>query len=191
MTKLRYPFGGGAAIRQPCAVCTGASYERSTEPAKQLPILGGRHTHNDERNPTGTALAGDKLVADYRLYAEGSGRIAPGGQYRRRVGSGADRRASCETRARGMCADQRREKQSDCQHINRWNIQRCKLYFWLQNWAGMCACFHGINWPKPTHAHREQVHGLLYVAAHRLTPKGGGGMSATRTKIIKFEELIL
>lgn len=31
MTKLRYSFGG-ATVRQPCAVCTGASYERNPQP---------------------------------------------------------------------------------------------------------------------------------------------------------------
>lgn len=73
MTKLRYSFGGGAAVRQPCAVCTGAAYECSTEPLERLPVLGGRHNHNDERNSTGTALAGDKLGADHGLLFEGSG----------------------------------------------------------------------------------------------------------------------
>lgn len=90
MTKLRYSFGGGAAVRQLCASCTGAGYERSTEPLERLPILGGRHTHNDERNPTGTALAWDKLGADYRLYAESGRPHAPGWEYWRRVGSCAD-----------------------------------------------------------------------------------------------------
>lgn len=28
------------------------------------------------------------------------------------------------------------------------------------------------NWRQQAYAHREQVHGLLYVEAHRLTPKG-------------------
>ena len=63
---------GGAAIKQPCAVCTGAGYERSTEPLKRLPVLGGRHTCDDERNPTGTALAGDKLGAADDTHPAGS-----------------------------------------------------------------------------------------------------------------------
>nr|DAM43973.1 MAG TPA: hypothetical protein [Caudoviricetes sp.] len=32
MTKLRYSFGGGAAVRQPCAGCTGAGYECNPQP---------------------------------------------------------------------------------------------------------------------------------------------------------------
>ena len=90
MTKLRCSFGGGAAVRQPCAVCTGAAYECSTEPLERLPVLGWRHTHNDERDCTGTALAGDDMGANHRLYAASGRQHAPGGQYRRRVGSGAD-----------------------------------------------------------------------------------------------------
>ena len=31
---------------------------------------------------------------------------------------------------------------------------------------------HIYNWFRQTYAHRKQVHGLLYVAAHRLTQKG-------------------
>ena len=27
------------------------------------------------------------------------------------------------------------------------------------------------HWRQPANAHREQVHGMLYVEAHRLTPK--------------------
>ena len=38
MTKLRYPFGV-AAVRQPCAVCTGSAYECSTKPLERLPVL--------------------------------------------------------------------------------------------------------------------------------------------------------
>lgn len=85
MTKLRYPFGGGAAIKQPCAVCTGAGYERSTEPLKRLPVLGGRHTCDDERNPTGTALAGDDMGADNRSLFAGCGRHAHAWQHGRQI----------------------------------------------------------------------------------------------------------
>lgn len=31
---------------------------------------------------------------------------------------------------------------------------------------------YGRHRQKPTYAHREQVHGCVYVPAHRLTPKG-------------------
>lgn len=172
MTKLRYSFGGGAAVRQPCAVCTGAGYECSTEPLERLPVLGGRHTHNDEQNSTGTALAWDKLVADYRLYAEGSGRIAPGGQYRRRVGSCADGGADAETRPH--------RKESSIQW---WSYNGCKPESgWSFRWRPddrtnrlvqrKGCCDDRGEWRQPTHAHRQQVHGLLYVAAHRLTQKG-------------------
>lgn len=167
MTKVRYSFGGGAAVRQPCAGCTGAAYERSTEPAKQLPILGWRHTHNDERDCTGTALAGDDMGADYRLYAESSGQHAPGGEYRRRVGSCADCGSDAKSRTQcwrgiGRCA------------------RRCMVYRMAgrkrsrqrgQRWA-ILSDFDNEYWRRQTHAHREQVHGLLYVPAHRLTPKG-------------------
>lgn len=167
MTKLRYPFGGGDAVRHPCAVCTGAAHECSTEPAKQLPILGRRHTHNDERNSTGTALAGDKLGADYRLYAESGRQHAPGGQHRRRVGSCADVRTDAKTQPRF-----------------------CDLPIWLSSKRRWCRYIHNSDWQKalqrelvwwnrkriqrrkPAHAHREQVHGCVYVPSNRLTPKG-------------------
>lgn len=90
MTNLRYPFGGGAAVRQPCAVCTGAAYECSTKPLERLPVLGGRCACNYERDIPATALAGDKLGADYRLYAESGRPHAPGWEYWRLVGSCAD-----------------------------------------------------------------------------------------------------
>nr|DAY63079.1 MAG TPA: hypothetical protein [Caudoviricetes sp.] len=32
MTKLRYSFGGGAAVRQSCAGRTGAAYECNPQP---------------------------------------------------------------------------------------------------------------------------------------------------------------
>ena len=167
MTKLRYLFGG-AAVRQPCAVCTGAAYERSTEPTKQLPILGGRHTHNDEQNPTGTALAGDDMGADNRLHAESSGRIAPRGQYRRRVGSGADGGATCETqtyRAESClqwwlrnCCKPKAIRNSLRRHYDRTNDMARRVRSHL----------YRCNWFWPTNAHRQQVHGLLYVPAYRL-----------------------
>lgn len=166
MTKLRYPFGG-AAVRQPCAVCTGAAYERSTEPLKRLPVLGGRHTHNDERNCTGAALAGDKLGADYRLYAESGGQHAPGGQYRRRVGSCADGGTDAETYTLLPIIPEwlpvtafRRQPIYNAGWTK--TLLRCEL-FCGQNY---------FNWHRQTHAHREQVHGCVYVAANRLTQKG-------------------
>ena len=167
MTKPLYPFGGGAAVRQPCASCTGAGYERSTEPLKRLPVLGGRHTRNDERNPTSAALAGDKLGADYRLYAESGGQHAPGGQYRRHVGSGADGGADAKSwtqcwRGIGRCArrymvSRMAGRKPSHQRGRRWAI---------------LSGFDNKFWRRPTHAHREQIHSLLYVAAYRLTPKG-------------------
>lgn len=172
MTKLRYPFGGGDAVRHPCAVCTGAAHECSTEPAKQLPILGRRHTHNDERNSTGTALAGDDMGADYRLYAESSRQHAPVGQYRRCVGSGADVGADAETRPH--------RKESSIQW---WSYNGCKPESgWSFRWRPndrtnrlvprKGCCDDRVEWRRQTHAHREQVHGCVYVSAHRLTPKG-------------------
>lgn len=162
MTKLRYPFGGGAAIRLPCAVCTGAGYERSTEPAEHLPILGRRYSYNDERNSTGTALAGDKLGTDHGLYAEGSGRIAPGGQYRRRVGSCADGGADAETLALSTNWQQERKQRSKIFSIR--GRRKCDNLG-----IGYCDFKH---WRQPAYAHREQVHSFLCVAAHRLTQKG-------------------
>lgn len=167
MTKLRYPFGGGDAVRHPCAVCKGAAHECSTEPAKQLPILGRRHTHNDERNPTGTALAWDKLGADYRLYAESGRQHAPGGQHRRRVGSCADGGSDAKSRTQcwrgtGRCARRCMVSRMAGRKRSRQREQR---------WA-ILSDFDNEYWRRQTHAHREQVHGLLYVPAHRLTPKG-------------------
>ena len=175
MTKQRYSFGGGgAAVRQPCAGCTGAAYERSTEPAERLPVLGGRCACNYEQDTPAAALAGDKLGADYRLYDKSGGRIAPRGEYRRRVGSGADGGADAKphtpTSATGwqwrnwrMCNRPgyytRNQRRSSVPHNN---VEQRK--------------FRGdiniSNWRQQTHAHRQQVHSLLYMAAHRLTPKG-------------------
>lgn len=166
MTKLRYSFGGGgAAVRQPCAGCTGASYERSTEPAKQLPILGWRYSYNDERNPTGAALAGDDMGADYRLYAEGSGRIALRGEYRWRVGSDTDGGADALTLALSTNWQQW------------WNrkYKICSLCR-IQNDGKLDAeHFEYGNFKhrrQQTYAHRKQVHSCVYVPAYRLTPKG-------------------
>lgn len=169
MTKLRYPFGGGAAVRQPCAVCTGASYERSTEPAKQLPILGWRYSYNDERNPTGTALAWDDMGANHRLYAEGSGQHAPGGQYWRRMGSGADVGADAKACARRKKSHKRWKRGSNCSSIaTRYSVWRQNgRPDYLAKRKGTCT--NRIFWRRPTYAHREQVHSLLYVPAHRLT----------------------
>lgn len=170
MTKLRYPFGG-ASVKVACANCTGAAHECSTEPAKHLPILGRRHTHNDEQNPTGTALAGDKLGADYRLYAEGSGRIAPGGQYRRCVGSETDGGADAIALARGTCADKRRKQQSHYQHNHSRRI-RWRIFNVHMDSRQTRTNIYGRHWRRPTHAHHQQVHSLLYVETYRLTPKG-------------------
>ena len=168
MTKLRYSFGGGGCVRQPCAGCAGAAHECSTEPAKQLPVLGRRYSYNDERNQAGAALAGDKLGADYRLYAAGSGRIAPRGQYRRCVGSETDGGADAET--------QPHRKESSIQW---WSYNGCEpergwSFRWrpddrtnkLVQWKGCCD--DRVEWRQPTYAHRQQVHGCVYVPAHRL-----------------------
>lgn len=167
MTKLRYPFGGGAAVRQPCAVCTGASYECSTKSLERLHVLGGRCAYNYEQDTPAAALAWDKLGAKYRLYAEGCGRIAPGGQYRRRVGSCADGGADAKSR-------------TQCWRSTGWRISRCMVRRMDgsessrqrgRRWA-ILSCFGIDFWQQQTYAHRQQVHSLLYVAAHRLTPKG-------------------
>lgn len=165
MTKLRYSFGGWAAVRLPCAVCTGAGYERSTEPLERLPVLGGRCAYNYEQDTPAAALAWDKLGANYRLYAEGCGRIAPGGQYRRRVGSCADCGADAETLALSTNWQQERKKRSKiCSLLGRRKCDNLGV--------GRSEYGNFKNWRQPTYAHREQVHSLLYVAAHRLTPKG-------------------
>lgn len=166
MTKLRYSFGG-AAVRQPCAGCIGAGYERSTEPLERLPILGGRHTHNDERNPTGTALAGDKLGTDHGLLFASSGQHAPGGKYRRRMGSCADGGAGGGTLAR-------------CWRVARYCAKRyivprmvcCRKRRYWQRWGAALSACDNEFWRQQTHAHRQQVHSLLYVEMYRLTPKG-------------------
>lgn len=171
MTKLRYPFGG-AAVKVACANCTGAAHECSTEPAKQLPVLGGRHTHNDERNQTGTALAGDDVGANHRLYAESSGQIAPRWQYRRCVGSCADVGADAKASARRTENHKRWKRGSNCSSI------ATRPSVWRQNGRPdylakrKGSCTNRICWRQPTYAHREQVHSLLYVETHRLTPKG-------------------
>lgn len=169
MTKLRYPFGGGC-VRQPCAVCTGAAYERSTEPLERLPILGGRHTHNDEQDCTGTALAGDDMGADNRLYAESGGRYAPSGEYRRRVGNhtdgGADGYASAHTTAAGgerRLGELRNRFNRNAGQNRGCAIPKCNLELWQQR-----SDSDHRGWRQPAHAHREQVYRLLYVPSHRL-----------------------
>lgn len=174
MTKLRYPFGGGAALKQPCASCTGAVYECSTEPAEQLPVLGGRHTHNDERDCTGTALAWDDMGADYGLYAAGGRQHAPGWEYRRRVGSGADGEAdgyaSAHTTAAG--GERRRGELRNRSNRNAWRNSGCAIPKYNLERGQQYGDSDCRGWRQPAHAHREQVHSLLYVAANRLTPKG-------------------
>ena len=158
---------GGAAIKQPCAVCTGAWYERSTEPLKRLPVLGGRCACNYEQDTPAAALAGDKLGADYRLYDKSGGRIAPRGQYRRRVGSCADGGADGLARAPGICADKRRKRQPHCQHNHSRNEQ-WRIFNVLMDFRQTRTNIYGTHRRQPTYAHREQVHGLLYMAAYRL-----------------------
>ena len=167
MTKLRYSFGGGAAVRQPCAVCTGASYECNPQPLERLPVLGGRCACNYEQDTPAAALAGDKLGADYRLYDKSGGRIAPGGQYRRRMGSCADGGADAETLARGTCADKRRKQQSHYQHNHSRRIQ-WRIFNVHMDSRQTRTNIYGRHWRRPAHAHRQQVHSLLYMAAYRL-----------------------
>lgn len=171
MTKLRYPFGG-AAVRLPCAVCTGAAHERSTEPLKHLPVLGGRHTHNDERNPTSTTLAGDDMGADNRLYAESGGRYAPGWQYRRRVGSGADGGADAEAQTYRTESCFQWWQRNCCKPKTIRNLRR-RHYDRTNNMARRVRSrLYSYSWRRQAHAHHKQVHCLLYVPANRLTPKG-------------------
>lgn len=171
MTKLRYPFGG-ASVKVACANCTGAPYDCSTEPLEHLPILGGRCACNYEQDTPATALAWDKLGADYRLYAEGSGRITPGGQYRRRLGSCADVGADAKASARRTENHKRWKLGSNCSSIatrpSGWRQNGRPDY--LAKRKGTCT--NRICWRRSAHAHRQQVHSLLYMAAHRLTPKG-------------------
>lgn len=164
MTKPRYPFGG-AAVRQPCASCTGAGYERSTEPVKQLPVLGRRHTCDDERDCTGAALAGDDLGADNRLYAESSRQRAPGWKYRRRVGSGAEGGADAVAQSLSTNRQQWRNRKYKIRTV-------CGIKNDGDLDSEYCECGDFKQWRQPAYAHREQVHGCVYVPTHRLTPKG-------------------
>lgn len=165
---------GGAAIKQPCAVCTGAAYERSTEPAEQLPVLGGRHTCDDERDCTGTALAGDDLGADNRLYAESCGRYAPGGQYRRRVGDCADSGTDADTRTPTSATGWQWRNWRMCNRPGYYT--RNQRRFAVPHNNVEQRKFRGdtnmANWRQQTYAHREQVHGCVYIPSHRLTQKG-------------------
>lgn len=163
MTKLRYPFGG-AAVKQPCAICAGAAHECCTEPAKQLPVLGGRCACNYEQDTPAAALAGDKLGADYRLYDKSSGRIAPGGQYRRRVGSETDGGAGAKSSSfRILCRHQIRiGRQFGFWHLCTALGRESRCSWWRSNGTS------SRHRRQPAHAHREQVHGLLYMAAYRL-----------------------
>lgn len=164
MTKLRYPFGGGAAIKQPCAVCTGAGHERSTEPAEQLPVLGGRHTHNDERNCTGAALAGNDMGADNRLYAAGSRQHAPGWEYRRRVGSSVDGGADAVAQSLSTNRQQWRNRKYKIRTV-------CGIKNDGDLDSEYCECGNFKQWRRQTYVHREQVHDCVYVPPYRLTPK--------------------
>lgn len=172
MTKLRYSFGGGGCLRQPCAVCTGAAHECSTEPAEHLPILGRRYSYNDEQNPTGTALAWDDMGANHRLYAESSRQHTPRGQYRRRVGSCADVGTDAKACARRKESRERWKRGSNCSSIaprpSGWRHNGKSDY--LAKRKGTCT--NRKCWRQPTYVHRQQVHVCVYVSAHRLTPKG-------------------
>lgn len=83
------------------------------------------------------------------------------------VGSGADVRTDAKTQPRF-----------------------CDLPIWLSSKRRWCRYIHNSDWQKalqrelvwwnrkriqrrkPAHAHREQVHGCVYVPSNRLTPKG-------------------
>lgn len=171
MTKLRYPFGGGC-VRQPCAGCAGAAHECSTEPAEHLPILGRRHTHNDERDCTGASLAWDKLGADNRLYAESGRQHAPGWQHRRRVGSGADGGADAEAQTYRTESCFQWWLRNCCKPKTIRNLHR-RHYDRTNNMARRVRShLYSYSWRRQAHAHREQVYRLLYVPSYRLTPKG-------------------
>lgn len=167
-------FIRGGCLRQPCAVCTGAAHECSTEPAKQLPILGGRHTHNDERNSTGTALAGDDMGADHGLLFAGGRQHAPRGEYRRRVGSGAEGGADAGTRPPTSATGRQWRNWRMCNRPGCYT--RSKRRFAVPHNSVEQRKFRGdtniSNWRQQTYAHREQVHSLLYMETYRLTPKG-------------------
>lgn len=167
MTKLRYPFGG-AAIKQPCASCTGAAYECNPQPLERLPVLGGRCACNYEQDTPAAALAGNKLGADYRLYDKSGGRIAPGGQYRRRMGSCADVGADAKASARRTENHKRWKRGSNCSSIatrpSEWRQNGRPDY--LAKRKGTCT--NRICWRRSANAHRQQVHSLLYMAAYRL-----------------------
>lgn len=142
-----------------------------TDHRRLLPVLGGRRTYNDERDCPAAALAVDKLGADYRLFSESSGQYASGGQHGRRVGSGADGGADAETHARGMCADRRRKQQFYHQYRIFWQFRR-RIHDFQLEWRRTRTNYYGEHRQQPTHAHREQVHSLLYVEAHQLIQKG-------------------
>ena len=165
---------GGGCLRQPCAVCTGAAHECSTEPAEHLPILGRRYSYNDEQNPTGTALAWDDMGANHRLYAESSRQHTPRGQYRRRVGSCADGGSDAGTHPPTSATGRQWRNWRMCNRPGCYT--RSKRRFAVPHNSVEQRKFRGdtniSNWRQQAYAHRQQVHGLLYVAAHRLTPKG-------------------
>lgn len=169
MTKLRYSFGG-AAIRQPCAVCTGAAHECSTEPLERLPVLGGRHTYNDERNSTGTALAGDDMGANHGLLFAGGRQHAPRGEYRRRVGSGADGGSDAKPHTPTSATGWQWRNWRMCNRPEYYT--RNQRRFAVPHNSVEQRKFRGdiniSNWRQQTYAHREQVQSLLYVAAYRL-----------------------
>lgn len=165
---------GGDAVRQLCASCTGAGYERSTEPLERLPVLGGRRACNYEQDTPAAALAWDKLGADYRLLFESSGQYTPGGQHRRRMGSCADDRADAVTQPPTSATGQQWRTCCMCNRPGYYTRNSSRFAAPLdrvEQWK-FPGDIHIYNWFRSTYAHREQVHSFLYVAAHRLTPKG-------------------
>lgn len=110
---------------------------------------------------------GDDMGANNRLYAASGRQNAPRRADRRGVGSGADVRTDAKTQPRF-----------------------CDLPIWLSSKRRWCRYIHNSDWQKalqrelvwwnrkriqrrkPAHAHREQVHGCVYVPSNRLTPKG-------------------
>ena len=93
---------------------------------------------------------------------------ASGGQYRRRVGSCADGGATCGTqtyRAESCrqwwlrnCCKPKRIRTLHRRPDDRTNFMARRARSHLYNY----------NWFWPAHAHRQQVHSLLYMAAYRL-----------------------
>ena len=169
MTKLRYPFGGGAAVRQPCASCTGASHEPCLQPLLQtLSKADRRALHNDGLNRTAKDLAWDNLETDYRLHDSCSGFNASSRKYRWCLGDCPDCGPDAGTQSLGILY---RDSPIGSFERKRWRLCNAK------RWADRCIrrrtkranYWYGTN---QTHVDCQQVRLLLHVAASQLIPKG-------------------